>query len=131
MTAVLGNNAALLASHPAVSGPQARAGKLRPLGTMGSARVESFAEVPTLKELGYEAEYYQWNGVFVPAKVPDAIVNVLRDAVARAVKDPEFVQAMARVGSGIAYQDADEFRTWWDADSRKTEDTVRAIGKVQ
>jgi tripartite-type tricarboxylate transporter receptor subunit TctC len=131
MTAVLGNNAALLASHPAVSGPQARAGKLRPLGTMGSARVESFAEVPTLKELGYEAEYYQWNGVFAPAKVPDAIVNILREAVAKAAKDPEFLQAMARVGSGIAYQDTDEFRTWWDADSRKTEDTVRAIGKVQ
>ena len=36
LTAVLGNHAALLAAHPAVGGPQARAGALRPLGTMGS-----------------------------------------------------------------------------------------------
>ena len=36
-----------------------------------------------------------------------------------------------KVGSGIDYLDRDEFRPWWDADSRTTEDAVRAIGKVQ
>src|SRR5262249_7315291 len=131
MTAVLGNNAALLASHPAVSGPQARAGLLRPLVTMGEKRVESFPDVPTLKEKGYEGEYYQWNGIFAPAKVPDEIIRVWRHAIAKAVKDPAFLQAMERVGSGIDYQDADEFAAWWADDSRKTEAIVRAIGKVQ
>jgi len=131
LTAVLGNHAALLAAHPAVGGPQARARALRPIGTMGSKRVESFPDVPTLKELGYEAEYYQWNGLFTQAKVPEPIITFWREAVARAVKDPEFLQAMARVGSGTEYKDRDEFRAWWDADSRKTEETVRAIGRVQ
>src|SRR5262249_32631732 len=56
LTAVLGNHAALLAAHPAVGGPQARAGTLRPIGTMGNKRAESFPDVPTLKELGYDAE---------------------------------------------------------------------------
>jgi hypothetical protein len=36
---------------------------------------------------------------------------------------------MARVGSGIDYLDRDAFRPWWDADSKKTEETVRAIGR--
>ena len=127
----LGNHAALLAAHPAVGGPQARAGALRPLGTMGAKRVASFPDVPTLKELGYEAEYYQWNGLFTQAKVPEPIIAVWREAAAKAAKDPEFLQAMARVGSGTEYMDRDALRPWWDADSKKTEDTVRAIGKVQ
>ena len=51
--------------------------------------------------------------------------------MAKAVKDPEFIKAMAKVGSGIDYLDRDEFRPWWDEDSQKTEEAVRAIGKVQ
>ena len=131
LTAVLGNHAALLAAHPAVGGPQARAGALRPIGTMGAKRVATFPDLPTLKELGYDAQYYQWNGVFTQAKVPEPIINILRQAVAKAVKDPEFIKAMAKVGSGIDYLDRDEFRPWWDEDSKKTEEAVRAIGKVQ
>jgi tripartite-type tricarboxylate transporter receptor subunit TctC len=131
LTAVLGNHAGLLAAHPAVGGPQVRAGALRPIGTMGTKRVASFPDVPTLKELGFDAEYYQWNGLFTQTKVPEPIITVLREAIAKAVKDPEFLQAMTRVGSGIEYLDRDEFRPWWDADSKKTEDTVRAIGKTQ
>ena len=131
LTAVLGNHASLLAAHPAVGGPQARAGKLHPLGAMGAKRVASMPDVPTLKELGVDAEYYQWNGLFTQAKVPEPIITIWRQAVAMAVKDPQFIEAMAKVGSGIEYLDRDAFRPWWDEDSRKTEDTVRAIGKVQ
>jgi len=131
LTAVLGNHAALLAAHPSVGGPQARAGTLRPIGTMGAKRVAAFPDLPTLKELGYDAQYYQWNGVFTQTKVPEPVITILRQAMAKAVKDPEFIKAMDKVGSGIDYLDRDEFRPWWDADSSKTEDTVRAIGKVQ
>lgn len=131
MTAVLGNNAALLASHPAVSGPQARAGLLRPLAAFGTERVKSFPNTPTFKELGYDAEYYQWNGVFVPAKTPPDIVKFWRGTIAKAVRDKMFIDAMAKLGSSISYQDADEFRVWWDKDSKMIEDAVYAIGKVQ
>ena len=131
LTAVLGNHAALLAAHPAVGGPHTKSGKLRPLATMGTQRAASLPDVATTKELGYDAEYYQWNGVFVPAKVPEPIVKLYREAVAKAVKEPDFVESMGRLGSGISYLDADEFKTWWDRDSRTTEDAVKAIGRVQ
>jgi tripartite-type tricarboxylate transporter receptor subunit TctC len=131
LTAVLGNHAALLAAHPAVGGPQVRAGALRPLGAMGEKRVASFPDVPTLKELGYDAQYYQWNGVFAQAKVPEPIITILREAIAKAVKDPQFIEAMTKLGTSIDHLDRDAFRPWWDEDSRKTEETVRAIGKVQ
>jgi tripartite-type tricarboxylate transporter receptor subunit TctC len=131
LTAVLGNNAQLLAAHPAVGGPQMRAGKLRALATLGTKPSSSLPDVPTAKSLGFDAEYYQWNGVFVPSKVPEPIVQIWREATAKAVKDPEFIEAMTRLGSDITYLDADEFKVWWERDSRITEDAVNAIGKVQ
>ena len=53
--------------------------------------------------------------------MPESIITIYREAIAKAVTDPEFLQAMARVGSGIDYLDRDAFRPWWDADSKKTE----------
>jgi tripartite-type tricarboxylate transporter receptor subunit TctC len=109
-----------------------KAGKLRPLVSMSAERSTAFPDVPTLKEVGYPGvEYYQWSGVFVPAKTPEAVVKVLSEAVAKAAKDPAFIGAMEKLGASVDYQDAAAFAPWWDADSRKTEETVQAIGKVQ
>lgn len=131
LTAVLGNNAALLASHPGVAGPQARAGKLVPLVNMGAERHPEWKDVPTLKELGYNVEYYQWIGLFGQAKLPEPIVKKLREAVAEAVKDPDFIAAMAKAGAGIAYQDQPEFAAWWKNDSDALDAAVKAIGKQE
>jgi tripartite-type tricarboxylate transporter receptor subunit TctC len=129
MTAVLGNNAALLSSHPGVSGPQVKAGKLRPLASWGAERIPAFPDVPTFKELGYDVEYYLWQALFAPKGVPEPIIKTLRAAVAKAVKEPDFLQAMDKAGAGVAYQDAPAFKTWWDEDSKRLEATVRAVGK--
>ena len=81
-----GNHAALLAAHPAVGGPQARR-RAAPARHHGD---EAGRELPRCrpKELGYDAEYYQWNGVFTQAKVPEPIITIYREAIAKAVKDP-------------------------------------------
>jgi tripartite-type tricarboxylate transporter receptor subunit TctC len=130
LTAVLGNNAGLLAAHPGVGGPQARAGKLRALVNLGAKRIDAFADVPTMKELGHDLEYYQWIGAFAPVKTPPAILEALRKAFQIAAQDPDFKQAMTRSGSGVEYLDGDAFRAWWDKDSRMLEGVVQAIGKM-
>ena len=47
-----------------------RAGKLRPLATFGATRSKAVPDVPTLKELGYDVEYYLWIGIFAPKGGP-------------------------------------------------------------
>ncbi|HZF03221.1 MAG TPA: tripartite tricarboxylate transporter substrate binding protein [Patescibacteria group bacterium] len=127
-TAVLGGHAALWSSPPGIALPQIKAGKLRPLATFGAARL---AAVPTLKELGYDIEYYLWAGLFAPRGLPPAVFATLRDATRRAVQDPEFRSAMDKVETPIAYQDADEFRAWWDADARRMAAVIKQIGRVE
>jgi tripartite-type tricarboxylate transporter receptor subunit TctC len=130
-TAVLGQHAALWASPPALALPHVKAGKLRPLATWGASRLAAFPEVPTLKELGYDLEYYAWAGLFAPRAVPPAVFKTLREAVRQAVQDPELRSAMDKVQTPIAYQDADEFKTWWDRDAQRLAEVVRRIGRVE
>jgi len=45
---------------------QIKAGKAKPLALFGAARSKALPDVPTLKELGYNIEYYLWVGLFAP-----------------------------------------------------------------
>jgi tripartite-type tricarboxylate transporter receptor subunit TctC len=130
-TAVLGKHAALWASPPALALPHVRAGKLRPLATWGATRLAAFPDVPTLKELGYDVEYYLWAGLFAPRGVSPAVVKTLREATRAAVADGEFKAAMDKAQTPIAYQDADEFKAWWDRDAAMLADVIKKIGRVE
>jgi tripartite-type tricarboxylate transporter receptor subunit TctC len=130
-TAVLGQHAALWASPPALALPHVKAGKMRALATWGATRVAAFPEVPTLKELGYDLEYYAWAGLFAPRAIPAPVFKALREATRQAVQDPEFRSAMEKVQMPIAYQDADEFKAFWDRDAQRLAEVVRRIGRVE
>jgi tripartite-type tricarboxylate transporter receptor subunit TctC len=130
-TAVLGNHAAFWMSTTGPAAPHVKSGKLRALAVSGATRQPYFPDVPTLKELGYDVEYYLWCGLFAPRNTPPAALNVLRDAVRKAMQDPEFKGAMDKVQVPIAYQDADEFRAWWEADAVRLAEVIKAIGKVE
>ena len=97
----------------------------------GATRQPYYPDVPTLKELGYDVEYYLWCGLFAPKNVPAGPMAILRDGVRKAVQDPEFKAAMDKLQLPIAYQDADDFRTWWDADAVRLAEAVRRIGRVE
>lgn len=131
MTAVLGGHAAMWASPPGLAAPHLKAGKIRALATWGAQRLAAFPDVPTMRELGYDVEYYLWAGLFAPKNVPANVVRALRDATRQAVQDPEFKGAMEKIQTPIAYQDAEEFRAWWDRDARILADVIKRIGKVE
>jgi tripartite-type tricarboxylate transporter receptor subunit TctC len=129
-TAVLGGHAQLWASPPALAAPHIEAGKMRALATWGATRLAAFPDVPTLKELGYDVEYYIWTGLFAPRGVPASVIQTLRDATRKAVEDPEFKSAMEKAKTPMAYQDADEFKAFWDRDAQRIAATIQFIGKT-
>lgn len=131
MTAVLGNHAQLWCSPPAVASPHIKSGKVRPLAVTGASRHPSFPDVPTLRELGYDVEYYLWIGMFAPRNAPAPAVKTLREAIKQAVADPAFKTAMDKIQTPIAYKDADEFRAWWDAEAVRLAEVIKKIGRVE
>jgi tripartite-type tricarboxylate transporter receptor subunit TctC len=130
-TAVLGGHAALWLSTTGPAAPHVKSGKLRALAVTGASRHPSYPDVPTLKELGYDVEYYLWVGLFAPKATPVAALKVLREAVKQAVDDPAFRSAMEKIQVPIAYQDADEFHAWWDADAVRLAEAIKRIGRVE
>jgi tripartite-type tricarboxylate transporter receptor subunit TctC len=66
ITAILGNNAQVTTQSVSATLAHIKAGKLRPLATFGATRSKFLPDVPTLKELGYDVEYYLWVGIFAP-----------------------------------------------------------------
>jgi tripartite-type tricarboxylate transporter receptor subunit TctC len=130
-TAVLGGHAQLWASPPALAAPHIEAGKMRALATWGATRLAAFPDVPTLKELGYDVEYYIWTGLFAPRGVPANVIQTLRDATRKAVEDPEFKSSMDKAKTPLAYQDADEFKAFWDRDAQRIAATIQFIGKTE
>jgi tripartite-type tricarboxylate transporter receptor subunit TctC len=131
MTALLGGHVDALASGPSVAIPHLKAGTLRVLASWGDKRLAALPEVPTLKELGYDAEFYIWAGVFVPKATPPAVSRLLRDALRQAVADPEFKGAMAKLETPIHYLDAEEFQRFWDRDAHALAEGVRRVGRVE
>jgi tripartite-type tricarboxylate transporter receptor subunit TctC len=124
-TAVLGGHAQVWCS------PHIKSGKLRPLAVTGAQRHPHFPDVPTLRELGYDVEYYLWIGLFAPKGTPAPAMKALRESVRQTVDDPSFKSAMEKIQTPIAYKDADEFRAWLDVDAARLAKVIQRIGKVE
>src|SRR4051812_8786563 len=131
VTALLGGQVQALASGPAAAIGQIKAGKMRALASWGSERLALLPEIPTFKELGYDAEFYIWSGVFVPAATPPDIQAKLRAAVREAANSPEFKSAMEKVSTPVAYLDAPEFQKYWERDAARLKVALEKIGKVE
>jgi len=129
--ALLGGQVDAIASGPATVVQQINAGKLRALAHWGDRPLAALPGVPSLKELGYAAQFAQWSALFVPAGTPDDIVQRLRGAAQKVATDPVVQQTITRAGSPVDYLDAPAFQTYWDQDAAVMTEAVRRIGKVE
>ncbi len=129
--ALLGSQVDVTVGGPATMIGQIKGKRLRPLASFGNKRLASLPDVPTLKELGIDAEYFIWAGLLAPRATPPVLQQTLRNAVRQTVEDPEFRAAMAKVETPISYLDAPEFQKFWDADAAKLAEAVKRTGLVE
>jgi tripartite-type tricarboxylate transporter receptor subunit TctC len=131
VVALLGGQIQAVSSGPATVLQHVKAGKLRVLAHWGNAKLETMPDVPSLKSAGYNAQYAQWSGLFVPAATPDAALQRLRAAARAAANDPKVKEVILGAGSPILYEDTPEFERYVQNDAKNMADVVKKIGKVQ
>lgn len=93
---------------PAEFAEHHRAGKLRILALSGGQRNARFAGVPTMREAGIDIDALAWFGLFGPASMPKATVDRLNGALQAALKAPDVIEKLDKLGLITAPAPADE-----------------------
>jgi tripartite-type tricarboxylate transporter receptor subunit TctC len=131
MTALLAGETNLGAQSPGVANPHLRSGKIRALGSWAASRTPALPDLPTMREQGFDVEFYIWAGVFAPAGLPADIAGRIRTAVRQAVQDPDFRSAMAGINTPIDFREGADFERFLDADTKRLAAVVQKMGKTE
>ena len=110
--------------------PQVASGKIRILAVASAERSKFLANVPTMREAGYNVVVETWLGAFAPAKTPPEAVRALNAAIGEAVKSPEMIESLARIGNETKFQPPDQFAATVRADLERWGPVVKASGFV-
>ncbi|NOG73886.1 tripartite tricarboxylate transporter substrate binding protein [Roseicella sp. DB1501] len=89
------------------SGEQIRAGRIRPLATIGSMPIPSLPALPSFVSLGYP-DYFGnsgFVGLFAPVQVPAPILARLAGAFRDAMAQPEVLRRLAEMDTIAQYLD--------------------------
>ena len=131
MAAAVAGEVAMTAQVPGVAHPWVSSGKMRAIFHTGVKPLKEFPGLKSLKELGYDVEFYLWVGLFAPRGIPSDVMGTLRGAMRTVMNSDEMRTAATKIKTNLAFQDADEFNKWWDADAARLIETVRKMGKIQ
>jgi tripartite-type tricarboxylate transporter receptor subunit TctC len=128
VTDVLGGRVTMLFTTTISAAPHIKAGKLRAVAITSAKRQSSMPDVPTVGETlpGYRAEAFQ--GMVVPAGVPQAIVDKLSAEVARILHLPDVAQRFQLDGAEAVGSTPKEFAAFLKAEMQKWSKVIRDAG---
>lgn len=109
---------------------QIKAGRLRALAYNNASRAAFLPDVPTTAEAGVAGTEMDssWNGLFVPAGTPQAVVARLEAEIRRAVALPEVRERFDKVGLNAIGGGSAEFRPFIANSMRRFGEAVRLAG---
>jgi tripartite-type tricarboxylate transporter receptor subunit TctC len=94
VTAILGGHVDACSAHPGEVYPHIKAGKLRPLAISSLQRFPDLADVPTMKEKGYDIDMGVKKFIFAPRGLAEDVRNALVAALTKVSQDPGFKKTM-------------------------------------
>jgi tripartite-type tricarboxylate transporter receptor subunit TctC len=106
-----------------------KAGKIRVIGVMGSARQAAMPDVPTFAELGLAGfEDVPYYGIFAPAGTPQAAITRLSDALAKVVAMPDVRERLTAMGLAVGFMPQQQLASREQAYSQTWARNVKALG---
>ncbi|MFQ5566952.1 MAG: Bug family tripartite tricarboxylate transporter substrate binding protein [Paracoccaceae bacterium] len=91
------------------------AGELQGFAIAAEERSEFLPDMPTLKEKGVDMVFALQRGIVVPKGTPTDVIDHWSAIFKKAAEDPDLLAQMAAKGTGVSYQDPDEYRAWADS----------------
>ena len=107
--------------------PHVQSGKLKVLGVSKATRVPLLANVPTLAEQGVkDFESGTWQGLLVPANMPEAHVQRLAAELTRIIRSPEVRERLVSQGAEVYTMTPAELARFFAQESKKWAGVVQA-----
>src|SRR5712692_693863 len=109
LTDLLGGQIQMMFATMPTALPHVKAGKLKALASIRSARTKALPEVPTVSEAlaGFDAN--NWIGLFAPAGTPTQIVQLLNAEVVKAMNTAEMRKRVETEGATFSPMSAEQF----------------------
>jgi tripartite-type tricarboxylate transporter receptor subunit TctC len=110
---------------------QAKAGLVKPLAVVAPHRLDILPDVPTIDEAGGVPGYTKtsWFGVEGPPNLPPEVVSKVSDALAKMGQDPEFKEAVIKVGAEVVVGTPEDMKKLIEAEYAETQELVAATKK--
>ncbi len=105
-----------------------QAGKLRALGVTAEKRSFALPDLPTIAETVPGYEMTSWNGAFVPAGTPSAVVSRLHATLIEALRTPAVKEALAKAAVEPAGTTPEEFDKKVRSELAKWGKVIRSAG---
>jgi len=132
MTALLGGHVDIASNTLPSLGPQITAGQLRGLSVSSKTRHPDFPNILTTAELGYPyLNLLPWWGFYLPAGVPQEVVNVMTSAVEKVSRNPEVIQRIARLGFIPEYRGPEELRKHLEEEIKMVRRVAESAGLIK
>jgi tripartite-type tricarboxylate transporter receptor subunit TctC len=107
-----------------------KSGIVRTLAVTGARRSSFLPDIPTMREAGFDVIVDSWSGIFLPARVPERVVNALSAAIHQAVESPKMIENLARAGNAPAFEQPAQFAAIVRADLLRWGPVVKASGFI-
>jgi len=109
----------------------AKAGKIRLLAIPSPKRNPVIPDVPTMKELGFDADILLFRGLSTPKGTPQATKAKLADAMTKAAHSKTFMDFAAKNGFTVETLSVDDFEKVLQAEDEKVKGIMKAAGLYQ
>ncbi len=132
MAALLGGNADVLTSVSASVGEYLKAGKVKVLAINAPERQGgAFKDVPTLGELGIQAEFGIWRGIFGPPEMGADAKKYWIDAFTKLAKSDAWKKELERQNLDADFRSGDAFKKTLDNQDREISVLLKSLGMAK
>jgi tripartite-type tricarboxylate transporter receptor subunit TctC len=128
VTALLGGHVDAVIAAPLEVHPHVEAGTLRVLGVMAAARATLLADVPTLREAGYDVTIEAWGGFVTPRGVPADRFDRLLSVLEEVLRSEEFQRFARERGLEVDIRTREAFARLVNEETARFQPLVRAAG---
>lgn len=130
LSALMAGEIQWMFGNPSTVLNQVKAGRLRALAYNNATRAPFLPEVPTTAEAGVAGTFIDtsWNGLFVPANTPPAIIARLEGEVRKALTVTEVRERFDKVGLNVIGGSSADFRPHIAASIKRFGEAVKLAG---